>query len=517
MFATNFGRIDWMIVILYLIITGTAGVLANRFIHSVGDYMVAGRASGAALNIATFIGTGLGLVTIMYASIDAFNRGFTYMTLAIIGVVCTLVVGGTGFVVERLRELELTTVPEYFERRFCRRTRVIGGSLCAVAGVLNMGLFPKMGATFITYATGLAGSAADARLLVNIVTSALIALVLIYTVMGGMVSVIVTDYLQFVVLSIGMALGLYFALSEPGLGWDRMVDALAQHRGEKAFNPVHPESYGWIFMVWMVFLFMSATIAWAPEVSRALTAKDPKTTKRTFFFSAPGQFVRLAIPALWAIAAYCFIVQSPDLSSYFFPDGPGAASPHAAQAMPLFLGKIVPTGLLGILVAGLMAAFMSTHDSYLLCWSSVIVRDVLGPLKKHSLNDRQQIRATRVAIIIIGVFLMLWGVWYELPESVWTYMAVTGNIYLSGASVVLIGGIYWKSASRAGSMAALLGGLVSLGGLWLEPLQTVCPWLSAGILGVGNYVFCAVLFVVVSLAFPDRPGAAAADSKEEAE
>jgi SSS family solute:Na+ symporter len=407
-----------------------------------------------------------------------------------------------------------------------------------VAGILNMALFPKMGATFITYVSGLgqteqvakaeqtakpatraairmaaqppaAGEDADAPMLsneqlVNLITSILIVLVLVYTVMGGMVSVIVTDYLQFVILSLGLGLGLYFCLTHPDLGWDNMVAALKTHRGERAFNPVHKDSYGWLWAIWTSIHFAVAALCWAPEVTRALTARDPTTTKRTFLFGSPGQFVRLAIPVLFAIAAFCYISRDAGLTAHFFPDGLGGdpLREHSGQAMPLLLGKIIPTGLLGLIVAGMMAAFMSTHDSYFLCWSSVITRDVIGPMRKKELSDRSQIWITRILIIFIGIFLLIWGVWYDIPASVWTYMAVTGSVYMCGSIVALVGGMYWKRASSIGAMAALLGGLISAVAIFL-PDKYRSDSMLMGILGVANYGFCAVVFVVFSLLFPD--------------
>jgi len=553
MFATNFGVLDWLIVGVYLVGAGTLGVVVNKYIHNVSDYMVGGRGSGTALNAATFIGTGLGLVTVMYASIDGFRNGFSYMVLGLIGVAVGLTLGSTGFVIRRLREQKLTTIPEYFGRRYDRRVRVMAGTICALAGIVNMGLFPKMGATFITYATGLGrteqavvaaeGDAAGdpqaeatapadkatalskQELMVNVITSILIALVLLYTVLGGMVSVIVTDYLQFIILSIGLGLGLYFCLSYPSLGWDNMVAALSRHRGERAFNPVHRDSYGWVWVAWMVVHFGAAALCWAPEATRALTSKDPQTTKRTFFFGAPGQFVRLALPALLAIAAFCFISQSPEMAAHFFPKGLGGDPAHADQAMPLLLGKIVPTGLLGLLVAGLMAAFMSTHDSYFLCWSSIITRDVIAPLRREALSDRQQIRITRIAILCIGAFLLVWGVWFELPESVWTYMAVTGSVWLCGSVVVLVGGMYWRGASSVGAMAALCGGLLSIAFIFdsvtarvtqiakpLLPDVVTNKFALLGVVGLLNYAFCAVVFVAFSLLFPDTKGSEAQEA-----
>ena len=137
------------------------------------------------------------------------------------------------------------------------------------------------------------------------------------------------------------------------------------------------------------------------------------------------------------------------------------------------------------------------------------VRDVIDPIRRRKMSDRQQIRWTRWIIVGIGAFLIAWGIWYELPDSVWGYMAITGTVYLSGAGVAIIGGMYWRGASSAGAMAALLGGLVAVVGLFIKPIhEHVLPELSkevlAGALGVGNYVFCALLFIVFSLSFPDR-------------
>jgi len=502
---SNFAALDWAIVAGYLALTVVVGALLNRYVHSAAGYMVGGRASGTALNVATYVGTNLGLVTLMYAAIDAFANGFAYVTLALIGAAVGLFLGKTGFVIGRLRRLELLTLPEFFEQRFGRRTRILGGTICAIAGILNMGLFPRMGATFIAYSTGL-GGAEDSEMLINIITSLLIVLVLVYTVLGGMVSVIVTDYVQFVVLSLGMALGVYFCLTHADLGWGTMTHAMAEHRGERMFNPVAENGYGWGWLIFNAVVFFAAGICWAPESSRALTSSSERVTLRTFLFAAPGQFIRLGVPALWAVAAFTLVSQSGELSAYFFPQGLDGEVNNPARAMPWALGTILPTGLLGLLVAGLMAAFMSTHDSYLLCWSSVISRDIVSPLKRNGLTDRQQILVARISVVGIGAFLLIWGVWYELPKSVWNYMAMTGTVYMSGAVTTLIAGLYWSRASSAGAVAALLGGLIALIGIFLPPLnEALGTALTVPMTGMATFMICPTLLVIFSLLMPDRP------------
>ncbi len=510
MFETQFTNLDWVIVIVYLVGTGLLGMYVNRHVHNASDYLVGGRGAGTALSIASFIGTGLGLVTLMYASMDGFTKGFSYLVVPLIAFIVYLILGTSGFAIRRLREMKLTTLPEYFEKRFSRQARITSGLIAVLAGVLNMGLFPKMGATFITYATGFGGE--DAELTVNLITTLLILLVLVYTVMGGMVAVLVTDYIQFVVLSLGLGLGLWFCFTDldNNLGWANMVTTWQNAKGEAAFNPVHPESYGWTYFIWQIVIVFTAGICWAPEATRALTTQDSATTKRTFLFGAPGFFVRMAIPAVWGIAAYTYVFHHPELHEYFLGEN---AAGHASQAMPLLLGKIIPTGLLGLLVAGLLAAFMSTHDSYLLSWASIISQDIIAPLKGvDKLTDQQSILYTRISVVLIGVFLLVWGIWYELPESVWTYMSITGMVYLSGSATALLGGMYWKRASTCGALWAMYGGLLAISGLFVESIQdwyeveygaSITYWFNGPSLTLTIFGICILLFIAGSLMFPD--------------
>ncbi|MFO0947602.1 MAG: sodium:solute symporter family protein [Planctomycetota bacterium] len=514
MFETNFTMLDWAIIAGYLLFIAGVGLYVNRHVHESADYLVGGRSAGTALSVASFIGTGLGLVTVVYASLDAFHNGFSYLAIALLDLAAAFLLGITGFGIAKLRELNLVTITEYFEVRYNRGVRVTAGILCALAGILNMGLFPKMGATFITYASGLGGE--NPEVLINIMSTGLILLVLVYTVSGGMVAIIITDYLQFVLLSLGLGLGLYFCMTNSMIGWDRIVDTLASEKGEMAFNPFHENSYGWTYLLWQACLVSAAALCWAPEASRALTTEDVVTTKRTFYLGSSGFFARLALPALWGVAAFCFVTHSSEFGDFFSKanlDNP-ENSDRALASVPLMMGKLFPTGLLGVVMAGLMAAHMSVHDSYLLAWATVISQDIIGPLRKHKpLTDAQNIWVTRVAVVLIATFLITWGIWYPLPKSVWTYMAITGTIYVSGAVAALVGGMYWKAASSTGALLALLGGLFAvlaldpvrngiLGALGQDPAHTF--WYSDRTVGLGTFVVSILLFVVGSVLFPDR-------------
>ena len=196
---TNFGPIDWCIVIGYLVAVVAFGVYIKRYITNVTDFIVAGRGLKTFLAIATMIGTELGLVTVMYSAQKGFTGGFAAFHIALAAAVVTLIVVLTGFIVVPLREMGVMTIPEFYERRFGRGVRILGGLLLAGAGILNMGMFLWAGAIFVAGLTGLTDP-----FYVNLLMTVLISLVLVYTILGGMVSVVITDYIQFVVLSFGM-------------------------------------------------------------------------------------------------------------------------------------------------------------------------------------------------------------------------------------------------------------------------------------------------------------------------
>ena len=147
---------------------------------------------------------------------------------------------------------------------------------------------------------------------------------------------------------------------------------------------------------------------------------------------------------------------------------------------------------------------MSTHDSYLLCWSSVITQDIINPLVKNRLSEKLKLRLTRLIIIVIGGYIWYWGMIYTGSEDIWDYMAITGAIYFTGAISVLIGGLYWKRASKTGAMWALCAGFSAL--LGLSPVQHFFKLhtFSSAQIGLATLTFTCSAFILGSLLFPDQ-------------
>jgi len=508
-FGTNFAVLDWCIVIGYLVAVVSIGVYIRKYVASATDFMVAGRGLKTFLAIATMIGTELGLVTVMYSSQKGFTGGFAAFHIAFAAAIVTLFVGLSGFIVVPLRRLNVMTIPEFYEKRFGRDVRILGGIILAFSGILNMGLFLKAGSLFVM---GITGMASEVHL--KIVMTVLLCMVLLYTTLGGMVSVVILDYIQFVVL----AFGLVFAsiLSIRYLGWNNIVDTVTMEMGESGFNPFHEAGFGWSYVLWMFFMGLVSCAVWQTAVIRACSAKDTATVRRMYTLSSVGFLIRFLIPYFFGICALVFIANTPSLRDVFLSAEGKANSDLSLRAMPFYLSQILPTGIIGIITAGMLAAFMSTHDSYLLCWSSVLTQDVVAPWFRKDLSSKARLLLTRVFIVAIGIFILVWGLWYPLKQDLWDYMAISGAIYSIGGFTLLAFGLYWKRASRTGAYLALLTGFLALIGLskvqelcapMLAPIKTrfgIEGDISSAAIGLLVLGLAIVLMVVGSLLFPDR-------------
>lgn len=509
--ATSFGTLDWGIVLVYLLISVVLGIVASRHVVDMSDFVVAGRGIGTALGIATLTGTELGLVTVMYSAQKGFTGGFAAFHIGLAAGIVTFFVGLTGFIVVGLRRAEVLTIPEFYGKRFGPRTRIIGGIVLAVGGILNMGMFLKAGSMFIVGITGMSpdGSA------VTIVMLVLLALVVFYTVLGGMVSVILTDYVQFVVLSFGLLAATGVVVWK--LGWGNIFETVAEFKGEAGFNPLKGESgFGPPYIVWMLFMGLVSCALWPTSVARALSAKSTQVVKRQFMFASCSYAIRNIVPYFWGIGAFVLVMSTPSLMDAFFPDGYPIPSGMEGKgmdslyALPIFMGRILPAGLVGILTAAMIAAFMSTHDSYLLCWSSVITNDIITPLAGKKLSERGKVTLTRALILVIGVVIFLISFKFPLKEELWDYMAVTGAIYFSGAFALLVGGLYWRRASSTGAVLALFTGCFAVFGLGgvqeklLRMTEAQMEVFSGVRVGLGTIVLAVLVMVVGSLLFPDK-------------
>lgn len=488
--------IDWVIIVVYLIGCMMAGIWMRRFVKGVEDFAVAGREMNVNLGIASLAATELGVITVMYAAQAGYEKGFAGATVGILMALAMFVVGKTGFVIQPLRAAGVMTIPELFEKRFSKKVRWFAGLVVITGGLLNMGIFLRIGGEFLVHVSGASGIRLEWMM------TGLLALILIYTVLGGMLSVLITDYIQFLVMGLGIVLISVLVITnwswvglvnQLWVCWDGSRSGVGQTLKAHPFNPFHPTSLGWKYILWQMLFQVAVITTWQPNVARVLAAKDEDTAKKVYTRSAFYFVGRWGLPVLWGVGALVYFSQK------------GNMPENSMNAMPMYLAQLLPVGILGIVIAAMLAAEMSTDSGYMLTWATVIYNDLIMPCVKKPLSAAKRLFITRALVVAIGIFLVFWGLWYELPGNVWDYLAVTGNIYVASVFTLLVAGLYWRRATSVGAFAALiLGALGPVTFLFVNYLVTTkrlpaSAKISAELAGVSSFALAFLGMYIGSL------------------
>ena len=480
--------IDGSIVGLYLLGTIIAGLSVRKYVGKVEHFLVAGREMDIYLGVASLAATEFGIVTCMYTAELGYKHGFGGAVPGIIEAAAMLVVGWTGFCIRPLRDSGVITVAELFEKRFGSGIRWLSGVVIVLGGLLNMGVFLRQGGDFLVTVCGFSGE----HYQLEITMTVLLIVVAVYTIVGGMLSVLVTDYVQFVVMTFGLLAVTLLTLYE--VPWHTLVETVERTYGDGGFNPFVKRDLGWSWVVFNGMLNTAAVLTWQTTIARVLSSKDTNTglkiyTRTSFFFVC-----RFVIPGIWGIAALA------TLAPEAIADG------KSALAMPTFLSTHLPVGLMGLLVAAMLAADMSTDSSYMLTWGGVIYNDILAPFRRTKWSEQRGLRWNRSIVALIGVFLLVFGLWYPLRGDIWTYLTITGTIYLSSMSVLLIACCYWPRANNWGAGAAILIGAaapITYLALDLVPAtHQLALDIGPNAAGIAGFIGSAVAMIVGSLLKP---------------
>src|SRR5262245_53126666 len=292
---THFSWVDGSIVGVYLLATMIVGVVVRKYVAKVEHFLVAGREMNVYLGIASLAATEFGIVTCMYTAQNGYEKGFAGAIPGLCQAVAMFFIGLTGFCIKPLRESGVITIPEMFEKRFGPRIRWASGVVIVLGGLLNMGVFLRTGGEFLVLVCGF-----DAKYL-EIAMTVLLLGVAVYTILGGMLSVLVTDFLQFVVMSLGLIVVTVLILMN--VGWDKLVTAVQTHHGAGGFNALVNPTMGWPYVWFNVLLNTAACLTWQAVIARVLAAKDSKTGQRIYVGTAFFFVCRFMIPGIWGIAA----------------------------------------------------------------------------------------------------------------------------------------------------------------------------------------------------------------------
>jgi len=447
----------------YMLIMVAIGVYASRGTQSLTDFVVAGRKMPLWLCSISLFATWFGSGTMMGAATAAYESDLLMMVSEPFGSGLALLLSGLFFARLYRRSRRLTW-PEFFEARFGKVAGTFGALADATASIIWLGgiLF-----TFGVLLESLAGMPMAYGIFGGLLV------IVVYTMIGGMWAVAMTDFIQMLVFIIGMFVLLFFVLDAAG-GWSAITAQLPEH----TFRPVPLEHTlsNWVDYIHVWLAMGIAAIASSSVIQRALSARTEGVAQNSFYIAAFGYVTIGLMPLMLGFAA---TITLPDL-----------ANPNAVLT-DLALQHMHPF-FVAIFVGAILSAIMSTSDSILLAVSAIVSTNLL-PLVKERPSEKLRLQVARYAIPVCA--LMATYVAFNADRVVQVLIDSTA-VLLAAVIVPFVLCFWWPKANRTGVLLGMLGGL----GAWLTGtiLNSVIP---ADLIGLVVSLIVTVLATLLTQEF----------------
>lgn len=480
--------LDWLIMVVPIVVVATIGVYTRRYMRSVADFMAGGRNAGRYLICTARSEMGSGAVVFVAMFEMFYNAGFTYTWWSYLTIPAGLIVSITGFVIYRYRQTRALTVAQFFEMRYSRRFRLFTGGLAFIAGILNFGIIPIIGARFFVHFLDLPPMLHLGTFVVPtqlMLMACFLSVTVLMTLAGGQIAVLVTDCAEGLIsqvfyLIIIAALILMFS-------WSQMTESLlTQPPGESLVNPFDSFSikgFNIWYVLMSVFVFIYGTMAWQNAHAFNSAAATPHEARMGGILGRWREFARGVMITLLAMAAITYLRHEHfaagaqvvhDLVNQM-PD----ANTQRQMLMPTALAHLLPMGIKGLLCSIILMGVVSGDGMHLHSWGSILIQDVILPLRKVAMTPRQHIRMLRWSVIGVAAFAFCFGALFTQTDYVVMWFQVTTAIYVGGAGAAIIGGLYWSRGTTAGAWAGLLtGSILSAAGILLQQ-----KWVWAAVSG----------------------------------
>ena len=444
-------------VALYMVLMIGVGIYASGRNHSVSDFMLAGRSMPIWLCSMTVMATWFGGAMMLGGAGAAYDDGMMGVIEDPWGGALALLLIGLFFA-RMFRRLRMTTVVDFMEQRFGKT---------ASYGIVITTLFSNtvwVGAMLVAFGV-VFESLTSIPLETGIIGGAIV--IFIYTAVGGMWAVAMTDFVQMLIIMIGLLVLLVVVLIDVG-GWS----AISPQLPEQTFRMLPFQNTG---EQWLNYL-RAWTIIGVVDISaqtlfqRVSAAEDERVAQNSFYIGGFGYLIFGMIPVMLGIIGS---VTMPELAA-------------SEQVIPAMAIQYLHPAAIAIFVGAMLAAIMSSADSALLANASVLARNVL-PLVVRNPSDRLTLIVAKWAIPVSGLVAIVVAMKIQVVFD----LMVNANILGLAAMIVpFILGVWWRKANRTGALSAMAAGIIA----WLTTLY-LAPELPADFIGLGA---CLVTMLVVT-------------------
>jgi len=460
-------------VVLYLIVTIAIGLWAARRVHNSKDYVVAGRSLPLYMNTATVFATWFGAESVLSVSVEFSKSGLGGIIADPFGSSMCLVIVAVFFA-RAFYRMDLLTIGDFYRKRY-GRTMELGTSVVIAISYLGWtaAQLTALGLVFSTLTDGA----------VSLSTGILIsgAIVLAYTIWGGMWSVAMTDLFQSAMIIVG--LGLVAWVVGDMAGGPSKVIAAATEAGKFEFWPKGGTKE------WLAFVtaFLTLAVGSIPQqdiFQRVTSAKDERTAILGSLLGGGVYFCFVFVPIFIVLAA---LTLEPALGALLNAED----ARDMQRILPSFILGHTPMWIKVLFFGALLSAILSTASGAIIAPTSLCTENIIRPLYPR-MSDRQFLLTLRVILVAFTVAALVFALnskqtMYDMVQNAYT-------VTLVAALVPLAGGIFWKRANNLGAILSSVCGLVAwLVAAFIAPDATVPPPLAGLAFSLAGLILGALL------------------------
>lgn len=425
-------------IVVYLLASVAIGLYAATKVKNTADYAVAGRSLPLAVVIATTFATWFGSETVLGISAKFVQGGLGSVVEDPVGASMCLIFVGLFFAY-KLYQKNLITIGDYYRQRYGRGVEMF----CSVVILLSYlgwvaAQITALGLVFHLLTQG--ALSVPAGMFIGT------AIVLVYTLFGGMWSVAMTDFVQMIVIALGLIAIAWFAADLAG-GAGKVVD-YARTEGKFAFFPTGG-SKEWIAFFAAAITMMLGSIPQQDVFARVMSSKDAKTAVRGPIIGGTLYFFFALIPMFIVTAA---VLIMPEQAAALLKDDP-------QKILPTLVMEKMPLALQVAFFGALLSAIMSTASATLLAPSTTFVENILRNFRP-GMTDGQTLKAMRLSVIVFTACVLAYAM---SMQGTPIYELVSGayQVTLVGAFVPLAFGLYWPRATTQGAVTSIVLGLTT--------------------------------------------------------
>jgi solute:Na+ symporter, SSS family len=423
-------------VVIYLLGTLALGVWAGTRIKNTADFAIAGRSLPLIMVITTTFATWFGAETVMGIPARFVQGGLNAIVEDPFGAGTCLVLVGLFFAT-KLYKQNLLTIGDFYRKRYGKGIEVF----CSAAIIMS-------------YLGWVAAQITALGLVFNVLTQGAMSettgmivgtlAVLIYVVIGGFLAVAWTDFIQMIVLVVGLSVIAWFSADLAG-GADKVI-ALAQNK--ELFNFLPPPSFHDIaFFIGAAVTMMLGSIPQQDVFQRVMSARNAETARNGAVIGGVSYILFAFVPMF--IVASAVVVMGDQAMEL--------AKDDYQRLLPTYVMTQMPLVMQILFFGALLSAIKSTSSATLLAPSTSFVENILKNLRPH-MGDKQQLLAMRWTIVVFAGLVLAYAIAMK-GTPIYDLVSAAYQVTLVGAFVPLVMGLYWKRATTQGAIASVAAGI----------------------------------------------------------